>query len=68
MNREELHYGLPRIAKRLGVSVNVARRWCKDKVIRAHREPGDTSPWFCVESELCEDIKRLPDEAGKRGR
>lgn len=58
---ERLYYGLNKIAERLDVSRDKARRWCREEVIRAYksgRNPNGT--WYCIESELAEDIKNLP--------
>lgn len=59
--KDELYYGLARISKRLGVGRDIARKWCEAKRIRAHKDGSSkTAPWYCVESELNEDIKTLP--------
>lgn len=61
MSKEELHYGLDKIAARLGVCRNKARDWCKKSLINAHRDGNEkNAPYYCIESELNEDIKSLP--------
>lgn len=64
MNREELYHGLPRIADRLKVGKGVAREWIRKGWIRAHKASDrSNAPWYCIESEISEDIRRLPSRA-----
>ncbi len=61
MNR--VYVGLKEIAKRLGVGRNLAREWCERKFIRSYRlGEGRTAPWCCIESEIDEDVKSLPEK------
>jgi hypothetical protein len=61
-NREEWYYGLRRIAKRLNCGLDTARRLCQKGIIRAYKEKGGgvKSPWYAIESEIAEDIKKIP--------
>ncbi len=61
--RDELYYGLARIAKRLGVSKAIARSLIDRGIIRAKKSSkAGNAPWFTTESRINEDIKSLPNK------
>lgn len=60
--KQELYYGLTRIATRLGVGRHKVKEWGASGRIRLYQDgEHPSSPFFCIESELTEDIARLSD-------
>ena len=58
--KNELYYGIKKIADRLGVQQHTAKELINKGLIKAFRLSNNkNAPWCCIESELSEDIKNL---------
>nr|BDD45605.1 hypothetical protein 8 [Desulfobacteraceae bacterium] len=65
--KDDLYYGLPLIAQRLGLSQPLARRWILNGRITAWRDgDGFNSPWMTTEKLILEDLNRLAEKHLKR--
>lgn len=57
-DKDFVHFGLAKIAERLHLSKDTTRKLLLNKDIRAYRAAKGT--WYCIESEINEDIRTLP--------
>ena len=57
-NKDFVHFGVRRIAERMQLGQNTTRKLLQAGTVRAYKT--ETGAWYCIESELNEDIKKIP--------
>jgi hypothetical protein len=56
--RDVVHFGVKKIAERIQLGRNTTRKLLQRGVIRGYQ--AERGCWYCIESELNEDIKKIP--------